>query len=182
MERRVGRHAPASSKSVAPRCTEAPCLYPGVLARWAGPFTTDWERRVGRRAQAAGWRISLMWDQTRRRSSGCSALSLKPMCAIASPASAVAAPSQAERRGLPGQVYKIPPRQTSQGHRAADWNGNHLWTGRCRVVGKGEVCTIKLEDPQTGNLFAACPVGPRTHTCPLPSNPSYTTEKSLWCR
>jgi hypothetical protein len=61
-------------------------------------------------------------------------------------------------RGVVGQVYKIPPRQTSQGHRAADWNGNHLWTGRCRVVGKGEVCEIKLEDPQTGNLFAACPV------------------------
>ena len=55
-------------------------------------------------------------------------------------------------------VYKIPPRQTSQGHRAADWNGNHLWTGRCRVVGKGEVCTIKLEDPNTGDLFAECPV------------------------
>jgi hypothetical protein len=26
------------------------------------------------------------------------------------------------------------------------------------VVGKGEVCEIKLEDPQSGALFAACPV------------------------
>ena len=43
-------------------------------------------------------------------------------------------------------VYKIPPRQSSEGHRANDWNGNHLWTGRCRVVGKGDKCEIKLEE------------------------------------
>ena len=55
-------------------------------------------------------------------------------------------------------IYKIPPRSSAQGHRANDWNGHHLWTGRCRVVAKGSVCEIKLEESNTGNLFATCPV------------------------
>jgi hypothetical protein len=50
-------------------------------------------------------------------------------------------------------VYKIPPRSSAQGHRANDWNGHHLWTGRCRVCAKGSTCEIKLEESNTGALF-----------------------------
>jgi len=56
-------------------------------------------------------------------------------------------------------VYKIPPRSTSAGYRAADWDlSSPLWTGRMVVIAKGEKCTIKLEDPNSGDLFAICPV------------------------
>jgi hypothetical protein len=55
-------------------------------------------------------------------------------------------------------VYKIPPRSSAQGHRANDWNGHHLWTGRCRVIAKGSQCEIKLEDSSSGKLFATCPI------------------------
>lgn len=55
-------------------------------------------------------------------------------------------------------VFKIPPRATAAGHKAEEWEGNHIWTGRCKVVAKGDRCEVKLEDPTTGELFAACPV------------------------
>jgi len=58
-------------------------------------------------------------------------------------------------------VYKIPTRQTSSGHKAADWNvDTYLWSGRCHVVAQGETCCVKLEDPTTGDLFATCPITP----------------------
>ncbi|KAJ3123388.1 hypothetical protein HK098_001932 [Nowakowskiella sp. JEL0407] len=42
-------------------------------------------------------------------------------------------------------VYKIPPRSTSRGYKAADWDVNQfLWKGR-------------LRDGSTGDLFAICP-------------------------
>jgi len=56
-------------------------------------------------------------------------------------------------------VYKIPPRFTAAGHKAADWDLTApLWTGRLVATGKGEKCVVKLEDPKTGDLFAICPV------------------------
>eukprot|EP00762_Andalucia_godoyi_P007746 ANDGO_01791.mRNA.1 NECAP-like protein CG9132 len=55
-------------------------------------------------------------------------------------------------------VYKIPPRQTSAGYKAGDWEGNLIWNGRCTVFGKGEICSIKLEDKTNGSLFATCTV------------------------
>ncbi|CAL8078948.1 unnamed protein product [Calicophoron daubneyi] len=56
-------------------------------------------------------------------------------------------------------VYRIPPRQSNRGYRAADWGlDSPCWTGRLRVVVKGKDLTIKLEDRNTGELFAACPV------------------------
>lgn len=56
-------------------------------------------------------------------------------------------------------VYKIPPRQSSRGYRAADWNlSNPDWTGRLRCIAKGRSCEIRLDDKATGQLFAACPV------------------------
>ncbi|KAG0370187.1 hypothetical protein BC939DRAFT_508090 [Gamsiella multidivaricata] len=56
-------------------------------------------------------------------------------------------------------VYKVPPMVSSRGHRAADW-GNvdaPLWRGRLRVIAQGKKCFIRLEDGQTGELFAVCP-------------------------
>ncbi|KAK4297982.1 hypothetical protein Pmani_029632 [Petrolisthes manimaculis] len=56
-------------------------------------------------------------------------------------------------------VYKIPPRQTNRGYRAADWNlGTPDWTGRMRLVNRKEECIIKLEDKTSGELFAKCPI------------------------
>jgi len=56
-------------------------------------------------------------------------------------------------------VYKIPPRQSAKGFRAADWNlSNPDWTGRMRVMEKSKKVRLKLEDRGSGELFAACPV------------------------
>ncbi|RKP22440.1 Necap1 protein, partial [Syncephalis pseudoplumigaleata] len=55
-------------------------------------------------------------------------------------------------------VYRLPPRTRSGGHRAEEWGLDHpLWTGRLRVVGQDDACLIRLEDAQTGELFAAGP-------------------------
>lgn len=43
--------------------------------------------------------------------------------------------------------------------RAGDWNlAEPTWTGRLRLVSKGNECAIKLEDKTTGELFAKCPI------------------------
>jgi len=56
-------------------------------------------------------------------------------------------------------VYKIPPRQSARGYRAADWTlSNPDWTGRMRVMEKSKKVRLKLEDRGSGELFAACPV------------------------
>lgn len=56
-------------------------------------------------------------------------------------------------------VYKIPPRQSNRGHRAADWNlAEPTWTGRLRLVAKEKTLALKLEDKTSGALFANCPV------------------------
>lgn len=56
-------------------------------------------------------------------------------------------------------VYRIPPRSTSRGYRASDWKLDAPdWTGRLRVVAKEKECVLKLEDKNTGELFASCPV------------------------
>lgn len=56
-------------------------------------------------------------------------------------------------------VYKIPPRQSNRGYRAADWNLTEpTWTGRLRMVSKGKTLAVKLEDKNTGALFANCPI------------------------
>eukprot|EP00245_Coleochaete_scutata_P005540 TRINITY_DN19185_c0_g1_i1.p1 TRINITY_DN19185_c0_g1~~TRINITY_DN19185_c0_g1_i1.p1 ORF type:complete len:315 (-),score=48.06 TRINITY_DN19185_c0_g1_i1:662-1606(-) len=58
-------------------------------------------------------------------------------------------------------VYKIPPRPTSGGYKCAEWLvGDKIWTGRLRVVSLKDRCEIRLEDPNNGELFAACPVLP----------------------
>uniref|UniRef100_T1JKH1 NECAP PHear domain-containing protein n=1 Tax=Strigamia maritima TaxID=126957 RepID=T1JKH1_STRMM len=56
-------------------------------------------------------------------------------------------------------VFRIPPRTTNRGYKAADWNlQTPDWTGRMRLVCKGNEVVMKLEDKTTGELFALCPV------------------------
>lgn len=56
-------------------------------------------------------------------------------------------------------VYRIPPRTSTRGYRASDWNlANPDWTGRLRITAKGKQCFLKLEDKTSGDLFAQCPV------------------------
>ncbi|XP_029183246.2 adaptin ear-binding coat-associated protein 2-like [Acropora muricata] len=56
-------------------------------------------------------------------------------------------------------IYKIPPRSSNRGYRAADWKLDQPdWTGRVRVCAKGKECYIKIEDKNSGELFAKCPV------------------------
>ncbi|CAH1775250.1 unnamed protein product [Owenia fusiformis] len=56
-------------------------------------------------------------------------------------------------------VYKIPPRPSNRGYKAADWSLDKPdWKGRLRVVAKGKALAIKLEDKVSGELFAKCPV------------------------
>ncbi|CAG5012601.1 unnamed protein product [Parnassius apollo] len=56
-------------------------------------------------------------------------------------------------------VFKIPPRPSNRGYRAADWNLQEpQWTGRMRLVAKGDELIMKLEDKASGELFAKCPI------------------------
>ncbi|XP_068211414.1 NECAP-like protein CG9132 isoform X2 [Palaemon carinicauda] len=56
-------------------------------------------------------------------------------------------------------VYRIPPRQSNRGYRAADWSlGTPDWTGRMRLVNRKQECILKLEDKISGELFAKCPI------------------------
>ncbi|KAG8311244.1 Adaptin ear-binding coat-associated protein 1 [Homalodisca vitripennis] len=56
-------------------------------------------------------------------------------------------------------VFKLPPRATNRAYRAADWNLTEpQWTGRMRLVTSGKDCILKLEDKNTGELFAKCPI------------------------
>jgi len=56
-------------------------------------------------------------------------------------------------------VYRLPPRTTVRGYRAADWGlDKPAWTGRMRVIAKGKHVSIKLEDKNNGQLFAEAPI------------------------
>ncbi|XP_073063529.1 uncharacterized protein At1g03900-like [Primulina eburnea] len=58
-------------------------------------------------------------------------------------------------------VFKIPPRPTSGGYKCGEWlQSDKIWTGRLRVVSCENRCEIRLEDPNSGELFAACFVHP----------------------
>jgi len=58
-------------------------------------------------------------------------------------------------------VYKIPPRHTSSGYKAADWNvSSFIWSGKLVITSKGEKCFIKLISPDKGDIFAICPYSP----------------------
>jgi len=56
-------------------------------------------------------------------------------------------------------VYKIGPRPNAAGYKAQDWDPTKfIWSGRLVIVEKGDHCTIRLEDPQNGEVFASSPV------------------------
>ncbi|XP_074596819.1 NECAP-like protein CG9132 [Brevipalpus obovatus] len=56
-------------------------------------------------------------------------------------------------------IFKIPPRTTNRAVRASDWKLDQPdWTGRLKLIAKGDKCTIRLEDKNTGQLFAECPI------------------------
>ncbi|XP_024981657.1 uncharacterized protein At1g03900 [Cynara cardunculus var. scolymus] len=58
-------------------------------------------------------------------------------------------------------VFKIPPRSTSGGYKCGEWlQSDKIWSGRLRVVSCKDRCEIRLEDPNSGDLFAACFVYP----------------------
>ncbi|CAI9107611.1 OLC1v1007006C1 [Oldenlandia corymbosa var. corymbosa] len=58
-------------------------------------------------------------------------------------------------------VYKIPPRSTSGGYKCGEWlQSDKIWSGRLRVVSCNTRCEIRLEDPNSGELFAACFINP----------------------
>ncbi|KAI9491603.1 adaptin ear-binding coat-associated protein 1 [Zychaea mexicana] len=64
-------------------------------------------------------------------------------------------------------VYKIPPRTAARGYRASEWGdlgSSFLWKGRLRILAKGDSCSIRLEDANTGELFALCPYNPATNS------------------
>eukprot|EP01134_Creolimax_fragrantissima_P007771 CFRG7771T1 len=51
-------------------------------------------------------------------------------------------------------VYKIPP-ASARGYKAAEWGlDKWMWQGRLRILTKGKVLTIRLEDKTSGDLFA----------------------------
>eukprot|EP00033_Pygsuia_biforma_P002578 GCRY01002852.1.p1 GENE.GCRY01002852.1~~GCRY01002852.1.p1 ORF type:complete len:239 (-),score=26.97 GCRY01002852.1:406-1122(-) len=58
-------------------------------------------------------------------------------------------------------VYQLPPRTTASGYKAQDWDVScFLWKGRIKVMSQGDECWIELEDVNSGQLFAKCPVNP----------------------
>lgn len=56
-------------------------------------------------------------------------------------------------------VYRIPPRSSNRGYRAAEWQLDQpSWSGRLRITSRGNMAYIKLEDRNSGELFAQAPV------------------------
>jgi len=55
-------------------------------------------------------------------------------------------------------VSQVPALSSSGGFKAADWPKTPIWTGRLRVVSRGDKVQILLEHTDKEGLFAACPV------------------------
>ncbi|XP_054250987.1 adaptin ear-binding coat-associated protein 2 [Indicator indicator] len=56
-------------------------------------------------------------------------------------------------------VYRVPPRASNRGYRAAEWQLDQpVWSGRLRITAKGKTAFIKLEDKNSGELYAQAPV------------------------
>ncbi|KAM6434735.1 adaptin ear-binding coat-associated protein 2 isoform 1-T1 [Liasis olivaceus] len=56
-------------------------------------------------------------------------------------------------------VYRVPPRASNRGYRAAEWQLDQpAWSGRLRVTARGSAAYIKLEDKNSGELFAQASV------------------------
>ena len=67
------------------------------------------------------------------------------------------------------QVYKIPPRPSSGGHKSGDWKvADRIFQGRLRVLSIGEKCELRLEEPgRLGLLYCSA----------LSKQPPFTTPK-----
>ncbi|XP_075490804.1 uncharacterized protein At1g03900-like [Primulina tabacum] len=58
-------------------------------------------------------------------------------------------------------VLNIPPRPTSGGYKCGEWlQSDKIWTACLRVVSCDNRCEIRLVDPNSSELFAACFVHP----------------------
>lgn len=56
-------------------------------------------------------------------------------------------------------VFRIPPRTTNRGYRAADWKlDSPDWISRLKVISVGKNCFIRIEDKTSGELFAKAPI------------------------
>ncbi|PIK60792.1 putative adaptin ear-binding coat-associated protein 1 [Apostichopus japonicus] len=56
-------------------------------------------------------------------------------------------------------VFRIPPRTTNRGYRAADWKlDSPDWISRMKVMAIGKKCFICIEDKNSGELFAKAPI------------------------
>jgi hypothetical protein len=54
-------------------------------------------------------------------------------------------------------VFKIPPKMTADGIRAADWPKDPIWTGKLKITAKGKLASITLFDEKNPE-FAVCHV------------------------
>ncbi|ORY27355.1 hypothetical protein BCR39DRAFT_538448 [Naematelia encephala] len=72
-------------------------------------------------------------------------------------------------------VYQVPPRTSTTGYKAADWDVEQfMWKGRLRVVEIGSKCELRLEDATTGELFAQVTyVSPWTQVEPVLDSSRY---------
>ncbi|KAK9857970.1 hypothetical protein WJX84_008397 [Apatococcus fuscideae] len=56
-------------------------------------------------------------------------------------------------------LYTIPPRPGAGGHKSGDWKtADKIFAGRLRCVATGENCEVRVEDPNTGELYVTTPV------------------------
>lgn len=56
-------------------------------------------------------------------------------------------------------LYRVPPKATAGGHKSGEWKvADKIFTGRLKVTAKGEAAEVRLEDADSGDLFAMCPV------------------------
>lgn len=55
-------------------------------------------------------------------------------------------------------LYRIPPR-TGRGHLSGEWRrDDKIATQRCRVMAVGSRLEVRLDDPNSGEIFGVCPI------------------------
>lgn len=56
-------------------------------------------------------------------------------------------------------LYRVPPKATAGGHKSGEWKVvDKIFTGRLKLTAKGDSAEVRLEDSDSGDLFAMCPV------------------------
>jgi len=57
------------------------------------------------------------------------------------------------------RVYRIPPRPAAGGYKSGEWRvGDEIFLGRLRLLAIGDEAEVRLEDVNTGELFALVPI------------------------